>query len=316
MSTLTGICTSRTPTRTESCGNGWVERDIYKTGLFEEAVGVDYLQPLIDDAQHQANISNLPFRYYQLDINTGIFPEKDFDLVVNHAGFHHVAFINKVLKAVCEVMTPDGYFVNYDYVGPHRNQYPYEQWSEVFLLNESLPSEVRQALMYPHQPTMLVTDPTEAIHSELIIEATARYFNLVEHKKVGGGLAYPLLTFNNNMRVASQELQNEWIRFILKEDLRFLQDHPHLSLFDYFVGTPNKEIIRDWEKMAHFDQIEQKREKESSLSNGVYYPNTLLQDLYLKIANLGSNNDHLRAELDSFYSRSKRFLMKLYKGLP
>jgi hypothetical protein len=213
-------------------------------------------------------------------------------------------------------MTPDGYFVNYDYVGPHRNQYPYEQWSEVFLLNEALPAELRQALAYPHQPTMLVTDPTEAIHSELILEATARYFNIVEHKKVGGALAYPLLTFNNNMRIASQELQQKWIGFILREDLRFLQDHPHLSLFDYFIGTPNKEIIRDLKKMEHFDQIEQKREKDSTQNNGVYYPNTLLQDLYLKMEDLRSNNDHLRAELNSFYSRSKKFLMKLYKGLP
>src|SRR4029078_2762564 len=137
---------------------------------FQEVVGVDYLQPLIDEAQKEADAQKLPFRYYQMDINTVAFPESGFDLVVNHAGCHHIAYLDRVLRAVNNIMTDDGYFINYDYVGPHRNQYSFHQWNEIILLNRSLPEELQNELAYPHLPTMLATDPTEAIHSELILE--------------------------------------------------------------------------------------------------------------------------------------------------
>ena len=43
-----------------------------------------------EDLLFQAKLSanGLPLRYYQLDSNKGeIFPEKDYDVVINHSGF-------------------------------------------------------------------------------------------------------------------------------------------------------------------------------------------------------------------------------------
>ena len=51
-------------------------------------------------------------------------------------------------------------------------------------------------MSYPHLPTMLHDDPTEAIHSELIVETLQRYFHVERFVPLGGAIAYPLLTFN------------------------------------------------------------------------------------------------------------------------
>jgi SAM-dependent methyltransferase len=285
-----------------NCGNGWVEREMYQAGLFEEAAGVDYLQPLVDEAQTKANEAHLPIRYYQLDINTGDFPETGFDLVVNHAGCHHIAYLNKVLRAICGAMTDDGYFINFDYVGPHRNQYPYEQWSKIFDLNESLPAELRQEIAFPHLPTMLATDPTEAIHSELIIEYTNRYFETEEHKKIGGALAYPLLTFNKNMQQATPNLQERWIRHILLSDLTFTEAFPNSSMFDYFTGKPKKSILKDDALLKNFEDEENERERKAVANNGYYYPLTLLQHMTLEMEDLRIKNSHMRSDLHKIYN--------------
>jgi SAM-dependent methyltransferase len=294
-----------------NCGNGWVEREMYNTGLFEEAVGVDYLQALVDEAQAKANEINIPLRYYQLDINTASIPEGDFDLVVNHAGCHHIAYLNKVLRKVCELMPEDGYFINFDYVGPHRNQYPYNQQNEIYLLNETLPQELRQEMSYPHLPTMLATDPTEAIHSELILEYTARYFNIEDHKRVGGALAYPLLTFNKGMQGATPETQAEWIRYVLARDWEFTEEYPDSSMFDYFIGKPKKAVLNDSALMELYKEEENKREENALKNDGYYYDLTLMQKLFLIIEDLKMSSDHMRSDLHNIYKNPILYLQNL-----
>jgi SAM-dependent methyltransferase len=285
-----------------NCGNGWVEREMYQTGLFKEAVGVDYLQPLIDEATQKAEAEQMPIRYYQLDINTGVFPESDFDLVVNHAGCHHIAFLNKVLRAIDTIMTEDGYFLNFDFVGPHRNQYPYEQWNEMYLLNESLPAELRQEMGYPHLPTMLATDPTEAIHSELILEYTDRYFIMEEHKRMGGALAYPILTFNKKMQQASPDVQAKWIPYIMNADLAYTERFPHRSMFDYFIGKPRKSILQDFVLLNSYQEQENTREQNAAANQGMYYPLTMFQKMNLELEELRMGNSHLKSDLHKIYN--------------
>ncbi len=152
-----------------NCGNGCWERELFDMGLLKEAVGIDYSESLIAEAGGKA--AGRPLKYYVMDTNTVAFPETGYDLVVNHAAAHHIAYINKVFQKIAELLPEDGYFVSMDYVGPHRNQYPPKQWKAALALNQRLPKNLRQQMRYPHLPTMLVTDPTEAIHSELIIEA-------------------------------------------------------------------------------------------------------------------------------------------------
>jgi SAM-dependent methyltransferase len=252
-----------------NCGNGWVERELMDIGLIKEAVGIDYSEDLISVARRKT--LDRPLRYYLLDTNTAAFPETGYDLVINHAAAHHIAFINKVFLKIAEFLPEDGYFVSMDYVGPHRNQYPRKQWDAASKLNQRLPENLRQEMRYPHLPTMLATDPTEAIHSELIVDTMNRYFHIERHQKVGGALAYLLLTFNDNFFKAEKEEKEKWIRFILEEDGKYLSNNPLSSMFDFIIASPDKTILKDGKKLEFFQNAENKREEDAAKNNGLYY---------------------------------------------
>jgi len=258
-----------------NCGNGCWERELWDIGLIKEAVGIDYSESLITEARSKTAERSL--RYYVMDTNTAAFPETGYDLVVNHAAAHHIAYINKVFQKIAELLPEDGYFVSIDYVGPHRNQYPRKQWNAALNLNRRLPKHLRQVMRYPHLPTMLLTDPTEAIHSELIIETMNRYFHIDDHRKIGGALAYLLLTFNDNFFRASEKAREKWIHFILDEDSGYLLNNPQSSMFDFIIARPNKEILSDKKRLAGFQEVENKREEYAMKNNGLYYKSTNVQ---------------------------------------
>ena len=180
-----------------NCGNGWVEREMASANLFEEAVGIDYSEALLDEARLAATAAGLPLTYRQMNINKASFEDGEYDLAVNHAAAHHIAQIDHVFREICRILPEDGWFLSLDYVGPHRNQYTTEAWEQAWRVNEQLPAQVRQSMSYPHLPTMLHDDPTEAIHSELIVETLQRYFHVERFVPLGGAIAYPLLTFND-----------------------------------------------------------------------------------------------------------------------
>jgi SAM-dependent methyltransferase len=219
-----------------NCGNGWVERDLYQQGLFQRGVGIDISPTLLGEARKAAEAENMPLEYLEADINNDPFPIGGFDLVVNHAAAHHIAMIDKVFRSICAALPARGTFVSFDYVGPHRNQYTTEAWQRAWEFNHALPGEAKHPnLNYPHYPTMLITDPSEAVHSELIKETFDRYFTLGEWIPLGGALAYPLLTHNTSIADLPRDEADNYIREILRADAQFTQENPQSSLFAFFM---------------------------------------------------------------------------------
>jgi SAM-dependent methyltransferase len=259
-----------------NCGNGWVERGMQARGLFREAIGIEYSESLLEEARSAAENVGLRAEYRQMDVNTADFPFEGVDLVVNQAAAHHIAYLDRVFRALCRLLPVDGWFFGYDYVGPHRNQYSGEAWEAAWQTNLLLPETLRQELIYPHLPTMLVTDPTEAIHSELILEVFRRYFKVEEFIPLGGAVAYPLLTHNDRMWNASEAERSEWIARIIETDTEFLSRHPDSTLFAYFTGRPRKEVLDDEEQLERWTAEEVEREARASAAGGEYYPRSAL----------------------------------------
>jgi SAM-dependent methyltransferase len=255
-----------------NCGNGWVERELLSSGLILEAVGIDYSEDLLAQARTAAAEGGLPLTYEKVNVNTAAFPEGEFDLVVNHAAAHHIAAIDRVFRELCRMLPDDGWFVCFDYVGPHRNQYTPEAWEELWAVNRQLPASLRQDLRYPHLPTMLATDPTEAVHSELILDTFHRYFTVGELTPLGGAIAYPLLTHNTRLFDAADPAeQSVWLDRILAADDRFLAGHPDSSLFAYFSGTPDKSVLDQGDRLAKWEAEEEEREQRAAANGGEYY---------------------------------------------
>merc|ERR1711998_676124 len=121
-------------------------------------------------------------------------------MVVMFAAAHHVGRINRLFKNIYDVLDKNGWFVCYEYVGAHRNQYDSYTWEAIKEANLLLPPHLRQNMNnYPNIPTMLASDPSEAQHSELIMETIRRYFFIIVNNAVGGAIAYPLLTHNKRI---------------------------------------------------------------------------------------------------------------------
>jgi SAM-dependent methyltransferase len=281
-----------------NCGNGWVEREMISADVMAEAVGIDYSEALLGEARQEASAQALPLTYHQMNVNAAAFPPDEFDLVVNYAGAHHISLIDRVFREICRLLPEDGWLLSLDYVGPHRNQYTPAAWERAWTVNNELPPHVRQTMTFPHLPTMLLDDPTEAIHSELIVETLYRYFRVERFVPLGGAIAYPILTHNARLfGLTDQSEQAAWVDHVLRADEDFLAEHPDSTLFAYFTARPKKEVLERPEALAHWEQEESEREERARRNGGEYYPRTALQDAYTRLVAEAVESASLRQEI-------------------
>jgi SAM-dependent methyltransferase len=296
-----------------NCGNGWVERELFDSGLIKHAVGIDYSAALLDEARSAAG--DRPLHYVQMNVNSDALPSEPFDLVVNHSAAHHVTRLDRVFRDICRLLPEDGWFVSFDYVGPHRNQYSAHAWDQAWRLNESLPEHLRQSMDYPLLPLWIEVDPTEAVHSELIVETLHRYFNVAEFVPLGGALAYPVLTHNLQLfsPAVDPSEREHWGQFVLDRDAGYLADNPRSSLFAFFTAQPDKDVLSDHEALAAWEKAEDVREEQATANGGTYYEPSMLNEVYWALAVNEQSNLRLVRELQAIhgsvlYSRLTRIL--------
>lgn len=260
-----------------NCGNGHVERGFLDAGLIRSGVGIDISEDLLESARQAA--AGLPLSYVRADINEGRLPDRHYDLIVNNAAGHHVAYVDRVFRALCAALTPDGYFLHWDYVGPHRNQFPYRDWAACAEVNRNLPAHGRQVLHYPHLPTMLHDDPSEAVHSELLLETSARYFTTECFRPIGGAIAYPILTHNQALRALPPAEAEPIVAEAMLADLAYLYEHPDSTLFAFWYGRAKHGVLSDDEQLRRWESEENEREERAHRAGGRYYPPSPIERL-------------------------------------
>ena len=268
-----------------NCGNGVNERDLFDRGVIKSAIGIDISPGLLADAENLAD--GRPFEYHQMDVNTADFPTP-FDAIFNIGSCHHIARIDRVFRRLCELLPAEGWFISNDYIGPHRNQYSQDMWAAAWELNEQLPVAMRQLMTYPHLPTMLAVDPTEGIHSELIVETFERYFTTPYFAGFGGAIAYLLLTHNDKVVSDPVPWAAEISQILDADDRCGLP-----PLFAYWAGQPRKASLTD-PRLATWTADEELRETTAARRNGEYYPRTMLQTLTMELVDAQVAADHAR----------------------
>ena len=252
-----------------NCGNGWVERQFVDLGMVKRITAFDYSMDLLRLAEREKG--ERPISYFQTDVNKIDFRDNQFDLIINVASLHHVQYINRLCRIMCSALAENGILVNFDYIGPHRNQYPFKQWFYINRVNRSLPDSVKKSpFVKPHLPTMMFSDPTEAIHSELIMECVSRYFEIFERHDTGGGIAYELLTHNPKLENIPADELDIYINRILAFDKEYTQQNRVPPLFSYFLAKPKKFVLLDETKLNHYQNIENLREEKARKRHGVY----------------------------------------------
>jgi hypothetical protein len=268
-----------------NCGNGWVEREFYKQGIIKAVDGFDCSHELIDQAITESKKIGLISKYTVRNCNDGLSKlDVKYEAVLNHAAMHHVAFINRLSFDISRSLTSNGFYFGFDYVGAHRNQYSMVDWINLVNFNNSLPNKYKKNLIYPHFETMIHTDPTEAIHSELQVDILKRYFNIEEFNPIGGMIAYNILfnnksLFNDRNKPDGINIINKIINF----DNNYLKDHPESNLFAFYVGTPLSDLNKS--HVSLWDAEEMEREK-SAVKTYRYYHKTDLEVLYSDFDNI------------------------------
>jgi len=117
---------------------------------------------------------------------------------------------------------------------------------------------------------MLVTDPTEAIHSSEILQTVARYFDVLERHDAGGGIAYELLSHNPPLVRASAQQRDPYIERVLALDREATRACKVPPLFSYFIARPRKHVLKDEARLAYWQQAEAESERLAARRGGVY----------------------------------------------
>ena len=82
-------------------------------------------------------------------------------------------------------------------------------------------------------------EPSEAIHSDLVIPMFKKYFDIVYEKNMNGGIAYQILwnnieKFQNNDNTEAKK----WLDYLLIKDYEMTEKCEVPVLFWYGVGKP------------------------------------------------------------------------------
>jgi len=169
--------------------------------------------------------------------------------------------------------------MSFDYIGPSRNQYSNFQWDLTKKINSTLPNNLKKdKLYYPHIPTMMATDPTEAIHSSLIMEMVGRYFDFIHQRNIGGGVAYTLLSQNPKLDKLNKHQSEKIVKQILEIDDEYTQKGLLPDMFTYFIAKPKKEVLKNKKNLQKYQQEEDLRE---ALTTVIENTNSIKEYLYL-----------------------------------
>jgi ubiquinone/menaquinone biosynthesis C-methylase UbiE len=205
---------------------------------------VDITPGLLRQAETQAREQGLHnMRFEVRDVNAMPWPEATYDIVFFHAALHHFRNVPAVVAGVHRALRPGGLLIFNDYVGPNRLQWTAAQLSATNELLRQLPVAYRQRFMSRRIKTqvsgpgwlrMLISDPSEAVESELIRPAVHRHFRVLEEKAIGGNLLTLVLKDIAHHFLGEDATTQTLLRELFAAEDRFLEKEPSDLLFGVY----------------------------------------------------------------------------------
>ena len=181
------------------CGFGGLERDLVRRGIITEIDAYDIAPGAIEEARRLAGDAGLSgLRYHVADLEHVDFPPGAVDVVFAHQSVHHVERLEELFATVAAMLRPGGLFHLHEFVGPTRFQWTEAQVGLVNTFLERLPPRLRalpsgepRALQgRATVAQMIAADPSEAVRSADILPVLAKWFDIVEHRPLGGALLH------------------------------------------------------------------------------------------------------------------------------
>ncbi|QGG95725.1 class I SAM-dependent methyltransferase [Actinomarinicola tropica] len=234
------------------CGNGWVERDLFDRGVCEHFDAFDFSADYL--VQAEAAKGDRSISYRQSDFRS-FRPEGAYDLIVNVAALHHAQHLWRHVARLADALTSDGVFVHWEYVGPRRNQYPRSQIRAMERVRDELPERFRTPhALKPSRRAAVLGDPTEAVHSDEIVDALEAFFEIEMRRDVGGGIAYQLLwNFTEPFEDEDDAEAQDALQAILRADEAQTGTSAVPPMFTYIVARPRTAATwrGRWRRFVH-----------------------------------------------------------------
>jgi SAM-dependent methyltransferase len=178
------------------CGHGAALAELVAGGFARTGVGLD-----LDASRfNEINGGNQSLSFIAGDVNDVELDEGRYDLIYALQSFHHFEALDHIMQQVNRALTPRGYFILDEYVGPPRFQWTDLQLAVTSHLLCLMPRHLR---MYDHgiekraegrstPEQVIAVCPSEAIRSDEIVPAFYRHFHVVHHNELGGTIQHLL----------------------------------------------------------------------------------------------------------------------------
>lgn len=188
------------------CGAGALERDLVTRGVCRTIDAFDGSTESIRIAVDEASKSGLGdrIRYSIGDFNEPRLPRRTYDAVFVHQAMHHVAKLEKLLRAIHRALEPGGILYLDEYVGPSRHEWTDERFALHRATYAALPAASRTVAVLPMP--IAVEDPSEAIRSSEIVAEVRAGFDIVSRRNYGGNLLAPIYAYTDGSAPVVAEL--------------------------------------------------------------------------------------------------------------
>lgn len=175
------------------CGAGALERDLLRRGLCDTVDAFDGSIASLAVARAAAAEAGLGgrVRYFAADFNRPALPRARYDAVFVHQALHHVAKLEKLLRAVRRALRPQGLLYLEEYVGPSARDWTAAAIAPLAAEYARLPAAVRLHERLP--PPINAADPSEAIRSREIRDQLRIGFSVEHERGYGGNLLAVIL---------------------------------------------------------------------------------------------------------------------------
>ena len=171
------------------CGMGALERDLIRRDLADRVDAFDGSTVSLLKAKVDAEAEGFgnAIRYFAADFNEPVLPHATYDAIFFHHSLHHVAKLEKLLRAVMLALKPNGLLYLDEFIGPSRDWWTDDKFRFERELFESLvPHDAR---IVQHLPLPVVyEDPSEGVRSGEIMEQLRIGFDVKEFRGYGGNL--------------------------------------------------------------------------------------------------------------------------------
>jgi SAM-dependent methyltransferase len=188
------------------CGNGALERDLFRLNAFHHCDAIDIAPAAIEAAIREADaIGAKSIHYSVTDVEKTSLPEGRYDAVWFNGSLHHIRELETVCQRVSRSLKPGGWLFFKEYVGANHFAFGPQQSAAITQAFALIPEryrlsfvrgsfgEVQHVAPLPDPVEVARTDPSEAVRSQDILKVVEDHFEFRMLNPCGGSLLQFLL---------------------------------------------------------------------------------------------------------------------------